>query len=132
MTLIPGTAEAAVLEVDTNFERFITEGNVDALDDILADDFRYTHVADLIEDRATWLQVARDRPVAERRRRVISEVEADVHRDFALTKGNLDIIRPDGTTLFFRYVRAYRLTDEGWKLASHFTMRAVDRQEAHL
>ena len=129
MTDTSEAAVAAVLEVDANFERFTNEGNIDAVEAMLADDFKYTHVAELVEDRATWLQVARDRPAGERRRRTVGAVETDVHRDFALTKGNLDINRPDGSTLLFRYVRAYRLTDGTWKLLSHFTIRATDRQD---
>ena len=62
-------------------------------------------------------------------RKAIGKIEVELHRDIAVTRGDLDIRyqdnRPDP---FMRYVRVYRQTGSDWRAISHRTVYATDRK----
>ena len=94
---------------------------------VLADDFVYTHSNGRSQSKPDFIDAiaGRDQPP----RRVLSEIEAELHGDVAVTRGNLDIeYADDRPNLYMRYVRVYRLSNHHWLPISHRTVYATDRK----
>ena len=126
------TANHAVLdalrELDARIDELASKGDFDALAALLAGDFRYNHSTGHSQSKSEWL--AGLGPLVGRRDRIPSSIEIELHRDFAVAMGDLDIAWIDGRRNYDRYVRVYRLTDGGWLAASQRTVPAHDRAPA--
>jgi hypothetical protein len=104
----------------------MAEGDLTALDALLAGDFIYTHSNGNHQAKQDFINAIGQRE--NRPRRDLTEIEAEVHDDIAVTRGNLDVVYYDERpTLYFRYVRIWRLFGDTWRAISHRTVYAKDR-----
>jgi ketosteroid isomerase-like protein len=129
MTTQSETETAAQLAaLDPQIDTAMAQQDGQTLDSLLADDFIYTHSNGLSQPKADFIAaiLKRENPP----RRDLSEVQAEVHGDVTVTRGNLDVVYDDGRRLVFRYVRIWRLIDSSWRAISHRTLYANDRQQA--
>ena len=119
--------EDTLIALDPQIDTAMAEGDLAALDALLAPGFIYTHSNNNHQAKAEFIDAIGQRE--NRPRRVLTEVEAEVHGDVAVTRGNLDVVYYDERpTLYFRYVRLWRLEDAAWRAISHRTVYAKDRE----
>jgi Domain of unknown function (DUF4440) len=129
MTTQPETELAAqLIALDPQIDTAMAQQDGQRLDSLLADDFIYTHSNGLSQPKTDFIAaiLKRENPP----RRDLSEVQAEVHSDITVTRGNLDVVYDDNRRLVFRYVRIWRLVDGAWRAISHRTLYANDRQQA--
>jgi ketosteroid isomerase-like protein len=112
-------------DLDKRMDELAASGDLAALGALVAPDFIYTHSTGQSQTRDEWF--ASNAQNAGKFKRLVTDVEVEVHGDVAVTRGNLDIVRDDGPVLM-RYVRVHRLKDGKWQAISNRTVRAVDRQ----
>jgi ketosteroid isomerase-like protein len=119
--------ESHLSSLDPQIDTAMAQGDLAALNTLLAPDFIYTHSNNNHQAKAEFIDAIGKRE--NRPRRVLTEVEAEVHGEVAVTRGNLDVVYYDERpTLYFRYVRLWRLAAGGWRAISHRTAYAKDRQ----
>jgi ketosteroid isomerase-like protein len=129
MTTQPEAETASqLIALDPQIDTAMARQDGQTLDSLLADDFIYTHSNGLSQPRADFIAAILKRENSPRRD--LSEVQAEVHGDITVTRGNLDVVYHDGRRLVFRYVRVWRLIDGSWRAISHRTLYANDRQQA--
>ena len=112
--------------LDVAIDTAVSDRDAAALDSLLADDYIYTHSNGRSQSKREYIDgiAGRDNPP----RRLLSDIQAEVHDDIAVTRGNLDIVYADERpNLYMRYVRVYRLTAGNWRPISHRTLYASDR-----
>lgn len=117
----------ALDQLDPRMDNAMSQRDAATLESLLAPDFIYTHSNGLSQPKAEFIAaiVARQDPP----RRDLSDICAERHGDILITRGNLDVVYPDGRpTLYFRYVRTWRLLDGRWRLISSRTLYAHDRR----
>ena len=118
--------ESHLISLDPQIDTAMAQGDLSALDALLAPDFIYTHSNNNHQAKAEFIDAIGKRE--NRPRRDLTEVEAEVHGEVAVTRGNLDVVYYDERpTLYFRYVRLWRLEDGIWRAISHRTAYAKDR-----
>jgi ketosteroid isomerase-like protein len=114
-------------ELDRRIDTAVSERDAATLESILADDFIYTHSNGLAQPKSEFIaSIARrsDPP-----RRVLSDIQVELHGDIAVTRGDLDIrYHDDRLDLYMRYVRVYRQSGPSWRAISHRTVYARDRE----
>ena len=110
---------------DARIDELASMADVEALKELLADDFVYMHSNGNRQDRATWLESLL--PLAGKRDRVVSNVEVDLHGDIAMVTGDLDIVWKDRPTVTNRYVRVLRKDGDAWRAIAQRTVPAPDR-----
>jgi ketosteroid isomerase-like protein len=112
--------------LDVAIDTAVSDRDAAALDSLLADDYIYTHSNGRSQTKREYIDgiAGRDNPP----RRLLSDVQVEVHDDVAVTRGNLDIVYADERpNLYMRYVRVYRLISGTWRPLSHRTLYATDR-----
>ena len=120
------SVDETLIALDPVMDTAMAQQDRATLESLLADDFIYTHSNNNHQPKREFIDAIMAR--ADPPRRDLSEVEAEVHGDVAVTRGNLDVVYGDGRpTLRFRYVRVYRLVDGAWQPFSHRTLYATDR-----
>jgi ketosteroid isomerase-like protein len=125
----PQSAVTALQQLDVIIDSAVSARDAATLGSVLADDFVYTHSNGRSKSKPDFIAAiaGREQPP----RRVLSEIEAELHGDVAVTRGNLDIEYADERpNLYMRYVRVYRLTNHHWLPISHRTVYATDRKPA--
>jgi ketosteroid isomerase-like protein len=123
---VPDDYQAIFAKLDPQMDNAMATNDTRALEALLAPDFLYTHSNGKTQDKAEFIAAigARPNPPA----RVLTDVQAEVHGDVAVTRGNLDVVYRDlAPTKMFRYVRVYRREGERWVPFSHRTLYALDR-----
>jgi ketosteroid isomerase-like protein len=119
-------AESLLVSLDPQIDTAMAEGDLAALDALLAPDFIYTHSNNNHQAKTEFIEAIGKRE--NRPRRDLTEVEAEVHGNVAVTRGNLDVVYYDERpTLYFRYVRIWRAEGNAWRAISHRTVYATDR-----
>ncbi|HEU0075171.1 MAG TPA: nuclear transport factor 2 family protein [Dehalococcoidia bacterium] len=122
-------AASLLTSLDPQVDTAMALGDGAALDTLLAPDFIYTHSNNNHQVKPEFIAAIVKRE--NRPRRDLTEVEAEVHGDIAVTRGNLDVVYYDERpTLYFRYVRIWRLEGDTWRAISHRTVYAKDRDPA--
>jgi hypothetical protein len=125
---MPAASEVAatLIALDPRMDTAMAQGDGATLEGLLAPDFIYTHANGNPQPKAEFIEAIVKRE--NRPRRDLSETVAEVHGDVAVTRGNLDVVYYDARpTLYFRYVRIYRLIAGAWQPISHRTLYAKDR-----
>ena len=117
------TADIAAL--DARIDELASEADFSALTPLLADDFIYVHSNGTRQDRQVWMESLV--PLAGRRKRVVSNVDVDLHGDVAVAMGDLDVVWNDGRTIKNRYVRVYRRDAGSWRAIAQRTVPGYDR-----
>jgi ketosteroid isomerase-like protein len=117
--------ESNLQQLDASIDALASNGDFDALGDLLAADFRYNHSTGLAQNKSEWLEGLK--PLVGRRERVASAIKIEVHGDLAVAMGDLDIVWTDGRHNYDRYVRIYRLAEGKWLAVSQRTVPAHDR-----
>jgi len=118
---------STLIDLDPRIDTAMAQGDLATLQMLLAADFIYTHSNGNHQAKAEFIEAIGKRE--NRPRRDLSEIEAEVHDDIAVTRGNLDVVYHDGRpSLYFRYVRVWRLHDGVWRAISHRTVYARDRE----
>lgn len=121
--------EAKLREIDVSIDELASRGDFEALEPLLAPDFRYNHSTGRSEDKGEW--IAGLRRLVGQRDRIVSSVQVEVHGDVAVAMGDLDIVWHEGGRHDYdRYVRVYRQQDGRWVAISQRTVRAHDRAPA--
>ena len=110
---------------DARIDELASKADVEALEELLADDFVYVHSTGNRQNRAEWLESLL--PLAGKRDRVVSNVQVDLHGDIAVVGGDLDIVWKDRQTVTNRYVRVLRKHGDGWRAIAQRTVPAPDR-----
>jgi ketosteroid isomerase-like protein len=121
-----GDTEAELRKLDPVMDNAMAGRDAATPESLLADDFIYTHSNNNHQAKREFINAiaARENPP----RRDLSKIEAEVHGDVAVTRGNLDVVYGDERpTLVFRYVRVYRFDGDKWRPISHCTLYATDR-----
>jgi Domain of unknown function (DUF4440) len=121
--------EQSVLAVDARIDALASDGDFDALEELLAQDFRYNHSTGLSQSKTEWIEGLK--PLVGRRRRVVSGLQIDPHGDVAVVMGDLDVVWNDGRIALDRYVRVYRLIEREWLAIFQRTLPAPDRTRPH-
>ena len=116
-------APADLAELDRKIDAAVTARDTAQLEEILADDYVYTHSTNQHESKREYIAALVTRPPHQR---VLSDIEVEIHEDVAVTRGNMDLVFPD-RTLYLRYVRIYRSKDGLWRPISHRSVPAPDR-----
>ena len=125
MTTDTAAAET-LIALDPRMDTAMAQGDSATLESLLAPDFIYTHSNGTSQAKREFIDAIVKREG--RPRRDLSEIAAEVHSDIGVTRGNLDVVyHDDRPTLYFRYVRVYRLNRAGWQPISHRTVYARDR-----
>lgn len=120
-------APALLTSLDPRIDSAMAEGDLATLEALLAPDFIYTHSNNNHQAKAEFIEAIGKRE--NRPRRDLTEVEAEIHGDIAVTRGNLDVVYYDERpTLYFRYVRTWRAEGDRWRAISHRTVYAKDRE----
>jgi ketosteroid isomerase-like protein len=118
--------ESLLISLDPQIDTAVALGDAATLNELLADDFIYTHSNNNHQPKGEYIAAIVKRE--NRPRRDLLEVEAEVHGDVAVTRGNLNIVYYDDRPgLYMRYVRVWRLKDDNWRAISHRTLYAKDR-----
>lgn len=118
--------EKELIGLDPQIDTAVSDGNMEPLERLLAEDYLYTHSHGRTDTKRSYMDAANGRENAPRR--VLSEVQAEVHGDVAVTRGNLDIVKQGADpNLTMRYVRVWRKTNGKWQAISHKTVYAIDR-----
>jgi Domain of unknown function (DUF4440) len=120
--------QAQLRDIDASIDRLASSGDFDALEKLLADDFRYNHSTGLGQNKREWLDGLK--PLVGRRERVTSSIQVEMHDDLAVVMGDLDIVWGDGRHNYDRYVRVYRLVEGNWRVVFQRTVPAHDRAPA--
>jgi ketosteroid isomerase-like protein len=125
MTGDTATAEE-LMRLDRAIDDAATAGDWDALEQLLAPDFVYTHSTGAEEAREVWIEGLRR--LTGQRDRVAQPAKAELHGDVAVVMGDLDIVwHTDRANAYNRYVRVYRHADGAWRAISQRTVPAYDR-----
>src|ERR1700730_7671931 len=122
----PQSASDVLRQLDVLVDTSVSDRDAATLGSVLADDFVYTHSNGRSQSKREFIDAiaGREQPP----RRVLSEIEAELHGDVAVTRGNLDIEYADERpNLYMRCVRVYRLSSHHWRPISHRTVYATDR-----
>jgi hypothetical protein len=118
--------EDLLRQQDQAIDTAMSDRDAASLDALLADEFIYTHSNGRSQPKPEFVAAILQR--SDPPRRVLNDVQVEMHGDIAVSRGNLDIHysdnRPD---LFMRYVRVYRLFGSNWRAISHRTVYATDR-----
>jgi len=112
--------------LDVAIDTAVSDRDAARLESLLADDYIYTHSNGRSQSKREYIDgiAGRDNPP----KRLLSDIQVEVHDDVAVTRGNLDIVYSDERpNLYMRYVRVYRLIAASWKAISHRTLYAIDR-----
>ena len=112
--------------LDVAIDTAVSDRDAAVLDSLLADDYIYTHSNGRSQSKSDYIDgiASRDNPP----RRLLSDIQVELHDDIAVTRGNLDIVYSDDRpNLYMRYVRVYRQTGGTWRPISHRTLYATDR-----
>jgi ketosteroid isomerase-like protein len=117
--------QTTLREIDASIDRLASSGDFDALEKLLADDYRYNHSTGLGQNKREWLDGLK--PLVGRRERVTSSIQVELHGDLAVAMGDLDIVWGDGRHNYDRYVRVYRQVDGSWRVVFQRTVPAHDR-----
>ena len=123
----PADTEEVLRKLDPVMDNAMAQQDAATLESLLAEDFIYTHSNNNHQAKREFIDAlaARENPP----RRDLSEIEAEVHGEVAVTRGNLDVVYGDERpTLLFRYVRIHRFNGARWQPISHRTLYATDRQ----
>src|SRR3989337_3102744 len=120
--------QSVLLQLDERIDVLASDGDFDALGDLLADDFKYIHSTGLTQSKSEWIEGLRR--LVGQRRRVVSSLIADLHGDVAVVTGDLDVVWNDGRLALDRYVRVYRRNAGGWRSFFQRTFSAHDRRKA--
>ena len=120
--------QATLKRIDDQVDTLASDGDFDNLSKLLADDFRYIHSTGLSQDKSEWIEGLRK--LVGQRRRVVSDLIADIHGEIAVVTGNLDVVWNDGRLALDRYLRVYRLEAGGWRVFFQRTFPAHDREKS--
>ena len=115
-----------LVDLDPKMDTAMAKQDRATLESLLAGDFIYTHSNGNSQAKPEFIDaiMARENPP----RRDLSEIQAELHGDVGISRGNLDVVYDDGLRLVFRYVRVYRNTGGAWHPISHRTLYAKDRE----
>jgi hypothetical protein len=119
------TAADTLVRLDASIDEAASDADFTRLDALLADDFIYAHSTGTVQDKTEWLESLK--PLAGKRRRVVSGARAELHGDVGIVAGDVDIVWNDRPTKYNRYVRVFRLVAGSWKAISQRTVPAPDR-----
>lgn len=118
-----------LITLNQQIDNYVVEKNTKALDSLYADDFIFTHGTGWVDNKSSWLKsVGNNNSLFLSRKH--DSVTVEMHDNFVILKGRLDIERKDPNRLaryYLRYIRVYALKNKQWQLASHTTTH-----EAHL
>lgn len=124
-----GSAAAELRRLDERIDTAISDQDGATLETLLAEDFMYTHSSGETQTKGEYIRkhVVAPRPDTPPRR-LLSGVQAELHGDVAVTRGDLDVVFNDERgTRYMRYVRTYRHRNGRWEPISSRTLPAVDR-----
>jgi ketosteroid isomerase-like protein len=114
-------------DLDRAIDSAVSDRDSSVLESLLAEDFIYTHSNGRSQPKTEFIAAIAQRE--DPPRRVLSDIQVELHGDVAVSRGDLDIRylddRPD---LFMRYIRVYRQFGTEWRAISHRTVYATDRK----
>jgi ketosteroid isomerase-like protein len=120
------STQAVLRDLDVAIDTAVSAQDATALNRLLADEYIYTHSNGRSQTRAEYIAGISERTNPPRR--LLSDVQVELHGDVAITRGNLDIVYHDTRpNLYMRYVRVYRQFGDRWRPISHRTVYATDR-----
>jgi ketosteroid isomerase-like protein len=114
-------------DLDRAIDSAVSDRDSAVLESLLADDFIYTHSNGRSQPKTEFIAA-----IAQRHdppRRILSDIQVELHGDVGVSRGDLDIrYLDDRPELFMRYVRVYRQVGTQWRAISHRTVYATDRK----
>lgn len=119
-----GHTELEIRRLEQAIENAVTQGNIEFLQEVIADDFHFKHGTGQIDNKISWLNFIRSKTFTSRK---ITTAEIEIHGDIALTAGTIFVTRKPqlyetGEQHYsVTYVRLYRLAAGAWRLVSHRT-----------
>jgi ketosteroid isomerase-like protein len=118
------TPEAQLRELDVAIDAAVSGRDAATLDRLLADDFVYTHANGKPEPKHEFIATAVAR--ADPPRRVLQDLQVELHEDIAVTRGTIEFIYTDARPeLYLGFVRVHRRFESGWRAISHRSFYVV-------
>lgn len=114
-------------QMEQRTEDAVVRADVEYLKNVYAEDFRFAHGSDSVQNKSEWLASVAKRHFISRK---ISANEVEPHGDVAVTSARRDVTRrgKNGEEKYWlKYVRVYRRAGKNWQVISHRTI-----QETHL
>jgi hypothetical protein len=127
-------AASELARLDRLLQQAVVDGRVELLDSHLSEDFTFTHGEDTKDNKAVWVNRAKQVP-NHYLRRDVSRQTVELHGDVGLVFGRLDTRgfppSADPKTaiprcLAIEYVHAYARRHARWMFVSHRTTRVIE------
>ncbi len=117
--------QKAVAEVNAQIDRAVVSKDAGLLGRLYADDFVFTHGTGHVDSKSSWVTdiLKPDKKFVSREH---DSVQVELHKEIAIVRGRMEIIRLDGqkeVKYGLKYVRVFRRLGDAWELMSHFTTK---------
>jgi hypothetical protein len=114
-------ARSRLVTLEKRVEAAFLEGDVAFLDDVLAEDFMFSHATgNVASKRETIEDFARPGNFISRE---LTDVDIELHGDVALSVGRIEVVSSRPSSYTVCYVRLYMAERQRWRLASHRSTR---------
>lgn len=119
-------ADVDLIDLEHKLAAAVLALDFDALDDIYAEDFVFTHVTGDVDTKATWIECLRTVECSNTARSV-DQIVVETHGNIAITSGRIHAKSESNDPRWHEYsiwyVRVYEMQDDHWKLLSHRSIR---------
>ncbi len=110
-----------IIKLNQQIDDLVVQKNINALEELYADDFVFSHGSGRIEGKQGWFKsVAKGRFLVRKH----DSVTVELHPGIAIVKGKLSVQKKnkDKTDRYhLNYIRVYTLKNQRWQLISHVT-----------
>ncbi|MEO7265600.1 MAG: nuclear transport factor 2 family protein [Ferruginibacter sp.] len=110
-----------IIKLNQQIDDLVVQKNTNALDDLYADDFVFSHGSGRIEGKQGWFKSVANGGFLLRQH---DSVTVELHPDIAIVKGKLSVQKKnkDKTESYhLKYIRVYALRHQRWLMISHIT-----------
>lgn len=115
-----------IKHIEQNLAQAVLKGDTEVLDNIYADDFKFTHSTGLIQTKEEWMNFLKKGSI-KAFERTVDSIEVELHGDVALTTGRIhtktNSTDPRWQEYTIWYIRVYDKRDNRWQLISHRSIR---------
>lgn len=116
------TADSSLLIIlNQQIDNYVVLRNIEALNNLYADDFVFSHGSGRVEGKAGWFKsVAKGSFVL----RQHDSVTVELHPGIGILRGKLSVQKKtdkENSRYHLKYIRVYALKDKQWQMISHFT-----------
>lgn len=119
--IVSEVSSSELIEIEKEIAAAVVASDIEYLDKILVDDFRFTHSTGDIDTKASWMEkLSENNNYTERN---IETIEVELHGQVALTTGRIHVkttsSNPRWKEYSISYIRLYEKREGHWRLLSH-------------